>query len=117
MKFKFTSDNFLGYFGIEASEKAADFANAALDKYRAEHGVVVWQPQTDPTKPGIHKLTSEWIEMDEYPGATHHALLIDIEPLEVKPCEHEPAINAAGNYEPTCYKCNIKLKFTWEPAE
>lgn len=30
-------------------------------------------------------------------------------------CQHEPAMSAAGNYEPACWKCNAKLRFTWVP--
>lgn len=48
-----------------------------------ERGTVVWQPRTDKTKFGAHSLLSQWVEMDEWPGATHQALLINIRPIPI----------------------------------
>jgi hypothetical protein len=50
---------------------------------------------------------------------THQALLVCIEKLPKKECEHEPAVYLGGNniegYGANCKRCGVKLKAKWEP--
>lgn len=71
---------------LRGSAKVIDCTEAAATANRllSERGVRVWQTRTDMSKPGVHKVLSEWIEMDEWPGATHTALLVAVQPIERK---------------------------------
>jgi hypothetical protein len=119
MKFKFLHTDFEGrhdncWLSKIESEAAAKLANSVLDKYRAEHGVVVY---------GRNATGHAFDSAGPAYNDTHRALLIDIEPIEVKPCEHEPHINIFNHEDgitaisDSCKHCGIKLKAKWEPAE
>lgn len=109
MKQFFTADDF-DSFDLSVGEgigphHAAELANEKLQR----EGVVVYGSKNYPL----------WSTRNDMPKTdTHRALLINIEEIEKKHCEHEPARNVAGNYEPACYKCNVKLKPTgWEEVK
>lgn len=51
---------------------------------------------------------------------THRALLICVEEIEKKPCEHEPVTAFHGSddcFIPACRKCGVKLKAKWEVVD
>lgn len=69
---------------------------------------------------------SKWTEGYPVKGDTHQALLINIEEIKPKECEHEPMFKCNGiddhsnafvfgRYE--CVKCGKKLKAKWEVTE
>ncbi len=54
---------------------------------------------------------------------THRAHLFNVQPIEVKPCEHEPIEWLRGakdtpsaTYELKCIRCGVALKAKWESA-
>lgn len=109
----FKPEDFIGMTTQEAI--ASDHFNKLIE----ERSVRVYGQKNDPEECG-------WT-MDEeagHPWATHQALLINIEELPNKECEHRPAsewTTTAGLmneqiYAARCKSCGIKLKATWEPA-
>lgn len=110
----FTAEDFYEYFqgayplGMSQSSAIVYFANKKLTEWIEKNGVRVY----------ICEGKLKTVHFVEPVDATHQAILIDIQEIMKKPCEHEPARNVAGNYEPACYKCNVKLKPTgWEVAD
>jgi hypothetical protein len=66
----------------------------------------------------------EWSQAQQFNGSdTHQALLIGIEPLEKKECEHEAQLvwsvmdRETGFKKVQCSKCGKKLKAKWEVAK
>jgi uncharacterized Zn-finger protein len=51
-------------------------------------------------------------------GNTHQALLVAIEELPKKTCEHEPSpVAMTTNQETVCQYCGVNLKAKWDVAE
>ncbi len=104
--YKSTNEDFLD---IDVHE-AADIANRLL----AERGVRV-RAFHDPLAPGF----TEW--RDEAPNnkQTHQGLLVCVEPLPKRECEHEAIEEVLGLvdgfvYVPECKHCGVALKAKWE---
>lgn len=118
MTWKFTPIDFLNFehTNLSLMENAAIIANAKLEAWRQKATVV---------------FTSEFDQVVWYKAIptgfrrpTHRALLIDIEPIEKKPCEHRVPDYHAEYVDKelrvthvTCKHCGVKLKATWEAAE
>lgn len=124
MKWKFEPKDFAPHGAITPQradsfncslDYMCDRANAKLDGWRKEATVVLGasgdgEPIT-------------WYN-ENIKDSTHRALLIDIEPIEKKPCEHEPmwsnkipGWNHAPESDAECRHCGAKLKARWEAAE
>lgn len=112
MKPFFNADDFNFNFLAER-EVAAEKANAKLQR----EGVVVYGDPDD-----------LWSKVLNDGGSkdTHRALLINIEEIEKKPCEHEPqaellSIRDGKIFETRykCSKCGVRLKATktWEEVK
>ena len=134
-KWKFAAEDFIimttndSLFSVYSPQNMADQSNAKLEKLFADAVRV-----TGPTPRAKKPLWSE----DESSEDTHQALLICVEPLEKKECEHElPAMHsyivtsngselvhiwpedvasALGVREFKCEKCGKKLRAKWEVA-
>lgn len=69
----------------------------------------------------IAPVRTSWHSPFENKDDTHQALLVCIEELPKKECEHEGFVDAKGalhiNWPPYCLKCGVKLKAKWEVAE
>lgn len=91
---------FFGALGAQIAERA----NAVL----AERGVRVYGVEYDET--GIYRRHTR-------PQDTHQALLVAIEELPKKECEHNGyAVTGLLNTDFKCQNCGIKLRAKWEPA-
>jgi hypothetical protein len=89
-------------------------ANALLQ----ERGMPTW----------LDKVASNY-DVYEFNGATHQALLVCIEELPKKPCEHESVHDlktqtwlsegkiSSSYFLWECKHCGVKLKAKWEVAE
>lgn len=112
MKWKFDLSDF---YDLDVGDCIHVVANAKLDEWRRSATVVY----------GRNFDKDDW----EYStsrcslkgGDTHRALLIDIEPIEKKECEHDPiwinkipGWNHAPDSGAECRHCGVKLKATWE---
>lgn len=91
---------------------AAKIANAKLDKWFEQSVKVYGGPdgqwsavQRDEKKYGL--ISSNFV------NDTHVGLLIDIQPIYKKKCEHEPEPDASLNSKFVCYKCGANLKAKW----
>lgn len=112
---KFTPEDFKGLPLVDCTQEQychlADKANAKLDEYR-KTWVKVY---------GNDNGTSEHWAKQEWPGHTHQAYLVDIEPIEKKECEHRPipldenAPYCRQKWE--CMECGKKLKAKWEAVD
>lgn len=110
----FKPDDFFGF--VLDSESAATAANDKLTEWIEKNGVRVYGV-IDPA------------EVDFIMGTkndstdTHRGILICVEELTKKICEHVPAwdaVSIGGPYVQTfykCSKCGVKLKAKWEVVE
>lgn len=98
--FELSKTNFCDLCTVEIAKTA--------NKLLEERGVRVYGQQYGPT--------NHW-NFDEvnHPDNTYQALLINIEEIPKKECEHEPA-NKYISQEHFCVLCGIKLKLKWEPV-
>lgn len=91
----------------ETLEILADIANRIL----TERGVRVY---------GHEDSRGYVMCSSSFPENTHQALLVCIEELPKKECEHAPIItlkNAPSDLDDwACSKCGAKLRAKWEPA-
>lgn len=93
---------------VRTDEVLAKAANAKLER----EGFRVYGT---PSSNNLWVKTEAGEVQEPYSGNSHQALLINIEELPKKPCEHEPStIGFAGH---ACKHCGVKLKAKWEVAE
>lgn len=99
---------------------AADVANKLLE----ERGVRVYGNK-GPYDDVMSMKGSNWTSYYSYSTHTRQALLINIEELKKKECEHTKldSLNYKTNAAEDCLeslnaicKCGVKLKATWEPV-
>jgi hypothetical protein len=111
---KFKVNDFLNGIGSGDSRitvfDAVDLGNAYLDKLFK-----------DAVRVYGHCDNTVW--GNEKHGATHKAVLIGIEEIEPKTCDHKIVVIAEGINGPLenvvwgCGKCGKKLKAKWEPVD
>ena len=95
-----------------SSAQAASIANQKLQR---EAKVVYGTPFQANCSTGFHEIQSKY--------DTHRALLVCIEELPPKVCEHEPrgySINVGGTHRDKyyrCEKCGVKLKAIWRVCD
>jgi hypothetical protein len=102
----------------DSRQMAADEANRILTEWIEKNGVRVYgviDPAEERGKDFIMGTKNDKHD-------THQAILINIEEIEKKPCEHEPTITSyLGTYDtikPVCLYCGKKLRPTrWEVVE
>ncbi len=96
--------------------EAAYYAQIEFDNWLSEQVVVY----------GNDNGTSEHWAKKEWPGNTHTAKLIDIQPIEKPKCDHFPPVsNDSGRFGVVinierpmkCSKCGVDLKMTFTEAE
>jgi hypothetical protein len=121
MKAFFEASDFEGgtiYDGLptrEYSELAAELSNLKLEREGLR--LYSWDEAENFEKPGFG-----W-HIDTIGRSRRTALLINIEEIKPKVCEHVPYfVHTAYHFQPdtihyTCKKCNQILKAKWELAE
>ncbi len=98
-------------FGLDFAQAAAMIANAKLEKLLGPE--VFAHYDNDPA----------WRFYNDQPSYSHTARLFNIQPIEKKPCEHEPVFNSDGWSKvdedgiTTCRHCGIELKAEWKAVE
>ena len=97
-------------------KQLSDHASRILTEWIEKNGVRVYGHYCDETPDSdfcCNKSKNSW--------DTHQAILINIEEIEKKPCEHDPTVNyafgIAETMKPICRKCGVKLKATWSSAD
>ena len=94
-------------------KQLSDHASRILTEWIEKNGVKVYGvPYQANCSTGFHEIKSQY--------DTHQAILIDIQEIEKKPCDHIFNLNYGIDLVPQkaeCKKCGFKLKANWIEVE
>lgn len=102
--------------------KTEDFADCFTDSHAAENANRIITERGVRVSGVLDQQGNWFFNQLNLASHTHQALLVCIEELPKKKCEHEPAdgivhiINSGTEYNP-CKRCGVKLKAKWEVAD
>ena len=115
----FKSDDFklgLDPLDISLNSQQRGLAASIANRLLEERGVRVYMIKRDDHLPFGD------VCADQYPYHDSQALLVCVEPLPAKVCEHQPRIGMEFHedkfvYIPECKHCGVALKAKWEVSE